>query len=81
MTKTCAENSSDGSLSVRFGEHNLSASGSGPVEASPSKSESGGAVVALAVRKSAGALSLEPAWASGAIASPATPLIVILLPG
>ena len=35
-----------------------------------------GAIVALAVRESSGSLSLEPAWASGSLVSPATPLIV-----
>ncbi|AMY07852.1 hypothetical protein LuPra_01035 [Luteitalea pratensis] len=35
-----------------------------------------GAIVALSVRESAGSLSLEPAWASGSLVSPATPLIV-----
>ena len=35
-----------------------------------------GAVVALAVRESAGALSLAPVWTSTSLASPATPLIV-----
>ncbi len=42
----------------------------------PSRTAMRGAVVALAVRESAGTLSLEPAWASGSLASPATPLIV-----
>ena len=32
-----------------------------------------GAIVALSVRESAGSLSLEPAWASGSLVSPASP--------
>lgn len=35
-----------------------------------------GAIVALAVRESAGTLSLEPAWSSASLTSPATPLVV-----
>jgi len=44
--------------------------------ARPGRPASRGAVVALAVRESAGTVSLEPAWASGSLTSPATPLVV-----
>jgi hypothetical protein len=51
----------------------------GPVAAQvprTSAAASRGAIVALAVRDSAGALSIEPAWTAASLNAPATPLVV-----